>query len=1761
MPNQAALPPLPSTEDEEAQPRSPFLASLVRELETPPEPVEDPRREAARSRLDVMEVESEQQWEGIEASRKAEERRPFLPSEMVKAPVEDIRNFGKGVVRAVENVGSQLGGAMQAGGAALQEPEVPPDARSFWQGVAGTLPIAPDQREPEPMQPASPAVAAVGQRLRDLGKEGERKIGPQDRHFAAREPGYIPDDFWEGMKTDPARTLAINGVENIGSLAAMLGASAVGGPAAGIATAGALTGGGVFNEAKERNATDAEALQAVGYTIVPSVVLEYFPVGRAIARMAKGVPEGEVVRVVQSAIKSAAEEGVTESMQRVVEILGARAAYAEERGWGWKEGKDVLMNGIIGAITGGPVGGVMGARSAAQPQATPEVETETAQGDRQPLNVTEINLTPEQAAESAASKVSPEVITLVSKKTDPRWGHDTLLFETPSGPVQVVAELKKGDIIEVDWFGEPQASSEMYGGKGSPVKPVGAAAARRIMEAVVNEYPAAKRIRFERITGTRGRLDKADRMVEKAIPGRSVSAPVDAMSHADPGASRYAGLVEVVEPTPPPAAALSPSQEGGGVVEMPLPGPRQMREEVSPLPGQPLPQAEEVAPPSRAQERTGSGLAPEAIQSWIERLGTGKPGLSYGKTDGATNVAYRDKEGKVVAGAVLNADDTATDLLFSDKTRGLLASRAAVAVMRDLTRRNVAVSEGEVSSDAIRARLRMESAERKATGDAAVRPAPETTLPAEGDGVASPVATAQAEAGQPAGEAPRLPRTIDSSPASAEDTTSAQPESTPVPAPPVEAPATAQEAPAQQRAAPQAKPIPPEQAEAPTAAKPEPSVVERLPAARAAEAGYVRVPGENLIRDIKIAVDRQIKPQGNLPVSAWKLKLQKDHNLAAHMKGMEYRLRKLNQKIRAYKGPLTKKQLTRYLGDALRGNVPIDLRAETSSFDQKQIARIAERRGIPEAEVAREFARTGEVRPGARNLRLAPNLAATVGKLRMDIDAVTRALRREGLLDDAAARDLERSGGLYVHRSFDAFRGDAKSHLRKVEASPLWNRAKELITQEHPDFTENEIEGVMREFVERGDKPTLPGNVPEGALNRSVLFQRTNARDLERLLLGERRDIRSQALDTLIGQVSLLEHHRFLKALREDGLGKYLYERPTDRHYRNIAESPTPLAVLDPEGQPKQIYRKATLGSYGEMTASGKPGGKALHTTPEILRELEDAMPHPSEWPLWLKMYSLGNFAVKTNLTVLSPTTTSRNYLSNSIAALANGYGPWSKTDTGARAAASVVLRDIANSSSDKLRATYQRFIRLGLMDQGADYGDLRRLGAFADLMRVEEDTGARPLTATKGALNKAGQVYQHGDNYWKIYAWGIERARLEKAHPEWADQRPKSALLKDDASISRLDEEAAAIPKRVLQNYSELPRLARSISVNPVVAPFFSFTWAMFRNVKETSLQAAREVQSKNPETKKVGYQRAAGIITALALPEMLTFAARWAFNTDDEDEEALREFVYPWDRGSSLMIVNKKPGEMTYFNWGFMDYFSKLKEPVRLTMEAATSDRDASDVASDLFADYGEEVLLGSLIDATRGETADGYRVWLEKDSFRDRAGKGVAHLWRTGRPGVARNIGNLNDAVRGQANRNLLVEIVALAGPRFTVVNFRDRLDRYGAGFSRNLGEATRLYSQFANRSQDPGAEAILRGYRRANEERQELLADAKKKIEAGVVSGLSTDEVEKILVDSGLYKKYYNMAVGDTFEPVDYKKGKHWKTYEDDLKKIHLEFEKR
>ncbi len=93
-------------------------------------------------------------------------------------------------------------------------------------------------------------------------------------------------------------------------------------------------------------------------------------------------------------------------------------------------------------------------------------------------------------------------------------GVDSYKFSTSDGPVSVVIK-PVGDKLVVEWVGKPRGAVSDRMNPGTP-------AVREILQNVVERYPEARTLRYERVSGSRmGKAaDKSkDLWVERTIRG------------------------------------------------------------------------------------------------------------------------------------------------------------------------------------------------------------------------------------------------------------------------------------------------------------------------------------------------------------------------------------------------------------------------------------------------------------------------------------------------------------------------------------------------------------------------------------------------------------------------------------------------------------------------------------------------------------------------------------------------------------------------------------------------------------------------------------------------------------------------------------------------------------------------------------------------------------------------------------------------------------------------------------------------------------------------------------------------------------------------------------------------------------------------------------------------------------------------------------------------------------------------------------------
>lgn len=952
----------------------------------------------------------------------------------------------------------------------------------------------------------------------------------------------------------------------------------------------------------------------------------------------------------------------------------------------------------------------------------------------------------------------------------------------------------------------------------------------------------------------------------------------------------------------------------------------------------------------------------------------------------------------------------------------------------------------------------------------------------------------------------------------------------------------------------------------------------------------------------------------------------RDGRLAAHADRLGRLSTELARTVEDYKGPLTRKQLATYLDNAFRG---MNLRTGASALDEKQIARIGGKRGLAADTVASEAART--VPETEAGLASAPEFIPIIRKMRVAQDALSRDLRRAGLLDAAAEDQLSRTFGLYAHRQYESVRNP--KWKKRVEKEPLWNRAFELTAKkwetdanrqraeavakqlklakppekgpvragdrvlrarkpgdpgqragraigfneagdkiivaysresfeevapdevkkakgtredaardvhhwlrgytslsslaasygvpeatiqdaydkaviEIPSKTKGEILGIMDKYLQKtGSQVAMPGGMPEGAKDLSVLRRRGDQDSLERALKGEVKNIQSSFMTSSLKMATLLEQQRFLEDIAKEGAGKIFHREPVrvgDESYSIPVDPDKLLASKETaKGEEPGIDELAIQKGKGR---TGPLSG--TFTSQDIIDELTDVF-DDKNYPAPLRAWMTASFFAKGAQTIGSLQSGNRNFLSNFAYILGHGVNPANVKrfrTSGARAygrifqhlygkksrLAEAALRRVFGTKPDAQTAVeVQRRLELGLYDQGTDVGDLKRLEKRSLLFR-NETPGAG--SAAGKIVKTAGNWYQSHDNYSKDYV-------LEALVPQYED-----AL---GVSRKEAEEHVAGHLRDSMQNYSRVPRLPRAVASMPFLpGPFLSFSSEVIRNNKNLIQWIAEELKSDNPKLRALGRKKLVGLTTAYTIPIAAAYAARYWLGLDDDDDEAVRKFMAPWNRNSQIMFLQKEPDDITFIDLGFMDAFALLKEPLLRLWNG-----DPEGAIESLGRPLSEDLVTQKLIDIARNTTESGGDVYNERETLPYRTLEKAQHLGESFEPGTSRSIRRIADPERKTG-----YEILALLGPRITTINIPKELTRRSKQYKIDTGNDLWIEKEVVVKK---GTEAKReRAAKRSERRLRESVEWIMSHVAAARQLDIDEDKIEASLADGGL-----------------------------------------
>ena len=587
---------------------------------------------------------------------------------------------------------------------------------------------------------------------------------------------------------------------------------------------------------------------------------------------------------------------------------------------------------------------------------------------------------------------------------------------------------------------------------------------------------------------------------------------------------------------------------------------------------------------------------------------------------------------------------------------------------------------------------------------------------------------------------------------------------------------------------------------------------------------------------------------------------------------------------------------------------------------------------------------------------------------------------------------IESQLGKYITRSYRLFEGKVKGQdYKKTLDAEVLEEAREFIKKDKGFIKEVEaeaaktnekfedalnrlVESKINDLLTQKTSATDFLNTYVGeSKNLKILKQRKEVPEALRKLYGEITDPVANYLTTMTKTGSLLTSANFLQSVYEAGVGKYLFTKNDPNRTEGMVEI---------SGTNNENYTPLDgLYTYPEIADNLFPKRSPLVPRPEgkgyqgkIGRLVYDT-------------YMKGLVAYpRAAKTILSPSTQLINVLSNINFAVANGHLPisivngtigWSSYVKSAQA-----IRAIWNNeSNEELSKRIEKYYELGIIDQSVDVRELQDLLNESDNERdiferlSQEPTYQKKLKNSmfnpKNWYKKAAKGYRIGDDFWKIMGYEQESKILAKTYFD--------KDLKDlDANESKeIEKKAGEMVKNQYPNYSRIPAVARFFKRLVVAGNFISFQAESYRTAYNTVGNAYNMVVegnnlikdksdvAKGKRIRKEGIRKITNIMSYMAFRDGAFYTTAVAmggkvlggmlplfglgFDDDEPKEEekktlggltmteqAIRNFVYEWQKNQKLIITKAENGEIKFTDASTFDPHQLLEANINVLLQS---------------------------------------------------------------------------------------------------------------------------------------------------------------------------------------------------------------------------------
>ena len=402
--------------------------------------------------------------------------------------------------------------------------------------------------------------------------------------------------------------------------------------------------------------------------------------------------------------------------------------------------------------------------------------------------------------------------------------------------------------------------------------------------------------------------------------------------------------------------------------------------------------------------------------------------------------------------------------------------------------------------------------------------------------------------------------------------------------------------------------------------------------------------------------------------------------------------------------------------------------------------------------------------------------------------------------------------------------------------------------------------------------------------------------------------------------------------------------------------------------------------------------------------------------------------------TILSPVTHARNFISAGAFAVANGILPGINI-TPATVAKSWRSLQVGAPGTRKFNEFYRELAELGVVNTNVRLGDLSALLKDVDFGSVvSADRGLRGLLKPLSKIkNWTQDAYMAEDDFWKIVTFLGERQRLASAY-----ERAGVKLGKNLDEVNKtLNEEAADIVRNNVPNYDYVSQMVKSLRKAPI-GNFVSFPAEILRTSTNIVRRALHEINYRAPNGNKalaaIGYQRLAGMaFTTAAVPYGAVKMGQFIWDVSNEELMALKRFVAPWSKNSTIIPIKTEDGEFKYIDFSHANAYDTLTRPFQAALnEAAAGDLNEEGIMNNFilgalkgFGDIAspfvtESIWTEAMVDVTPimgrgGKTSEGYTIYdKENDSWGNVAEKIFMHLMKAQLPGSIKQLGRIDYAI---------------------------------------------------------------------------------------------------------------------------------------------------